>query len=58
MEHRLLQLVGHYTPMVMGDALVINDDGQMLLIQRADEAMYLAKQRGRGGFAFYSEVLD
>jgi len=39
-EQRLLSLLDHYTPMVMGDALVINDDGKILLIQRADSGLW------------------
>jgi len=42
MEVLLLQMLGHYTPMVMGDALVVNDAGEMLLIQRADSGMWAA----------------
>ena len=37
---RLLSLLDHYTPMVMGDTLVINDDGEILLIQRADSGLW------------------
>ncbi len=36
------RLLDHYTPMVMGDALVINDAGEILLIQRADSGMWAA----------------
>jgi len=41
-ESLLLHLLGHYTPMVMGDALVINGAGEMLLIQRADSELWAA----------------
>jgi 8-oxo-dGTP pyrophosphatase MutT (NUDIX family) len=41
-EKRLLKTLDHYTPMVMGDALVINDAGEMLLIQRADSGLWAA----------------
>ena len=41
-EHKLLRTLDHYTPMVMGDALVINDKGEMLLIQRADSGLWAA----------------
>ncbi|MBN1317488.1 MAG: NUDIX hydrolase N-terminal domain-containing protein [Anaerolineales bacterium] len=41
-ESQLLNLLGHYTPMVMGDALVINDDREILLIQRADNGLWAA----------------
>jgi 8-oxo-dGTP pyrophosphatase MutT (NUDIX family) len=36
----LLPLLGHQTPMVMGDALVINDAGEILLIRRADSGLW------------------
>ncbi len=42
MQQVLLQLLGHYTPMVMGDALVINPAGEILLIQRADSGLWAA----------------
>jgi 8-oxo-dGTP pyrophosphatase MutT (NUDIX family) len=41
-ERLLVRSLDHYTPMVMGDALVINDVGAMLLIQRADSALWAA----------------
>jgi ADP-ribose pyrophosphatase YjhB (NUDIX family) len=41
-EALLLGLLGHYTPMVMGDALVINPSGEILLIQRADSGLWAA----------------
>jgi 8-oxo-dGTP pyrophosphatase MutT (NUDIX family) len=41
-KKRLLEILDHYTPMVMGDALVINDAGEILLIQRADSGMWAA----------------
>jgi 8-oxo-dGTP pyrophosphatase MutT (NUDIX family) len=41
-EGLLQSLLGHYTPMVMGDALVINDAGHILLIQRADSGLWAA----------------
>jgi 8-oxo-dGTP pyrophosphatase MutT (NUDIX family) len=41
-EESLSQMLGHYTPMVMGDALVINTAGEMLLIQRADSGLWAA----------------
>jgi 8-oxo-dGTP pyrophosphatase MutT (NUDIX family) len=41
-ERLLLRSLNHYTPMVMGDALVINDAGAMLLIQRADSELWAA----------------
>jgi 8-oxo-dGTP pyrophosphatase MutT (NUDIX family) len=41
-EGQLQSLLGHYTPMVMGDALVINDAGHMLLIQRTDSGLWAA----------------
>ncbi len=34
-EQALLRLLDQYTPMVMGDAIVINEAGEMLLVQRA-----------------------
>jgi len=39
---QLTQLLGHYTPMVMGDALVFNQQGKILLIQRADSGLWAA----------------
>lgn len=39
-EQLLLPLLGHQTPMVMGDALVVNDAGEILLIQRADSRLW------------------
>jgi ADP-ribose pyrophosphatase YjhB (NUDIX family) len=41
-EQSLSHLLGHYTPMVMGDALVINEEGEILLIQRADSRLWAA----------------
>jgi ADP-ribose pyrophosphatase YjhB (NUDIX family) len=41
-EQSLSQMLGHYTPMVMGDALVINARGEILLIQRADSGLWAA----------------
>ena len=41
-EEKLLRLLGHYTPMVMGDALVINENVEILLIQRADSGLWAA----------------
>jgi 8-oxo-dGTP pyrophosphatase MutT (NUDIX family) len=41
-ERSLSHLLGHYTPMVMGDALVINESGEILLIQRADSGLWAA----------------
>ena len=41
-ERLLVRSLNHYTPMVMGDALVINDAGAMLLIQRADSELWAA----------------
>jgi 8-oxo-dGTP pyrophosphatase MutT (NUDIX family) len=41
-EQGLSRILGHYTPMVMGDALVINAEGQILLIQRADSGLWAA----------------
>jgi 8-oxo-dGTP pyrophosphatase MutT (NUDIX family) len=41
-ERRLHSLLGHYTPMVMGDALVIDDAGHILLIQRTDSGLWAA----------------
>lgn len=39
-EQIMLDLLHHYTPMVMGDALVINQAGDILLIQRADSGLW------------------
>jgi len=41
-QKQLSKLLGHYTPMVMGDALVFNAAGQLLLIQRADSGLWAA----------------
>jgi ADP-ribose pyrophosphatase YjhB (NUDIX family) len=41
-EQTLSHLFGHYTPMVMGDALVINAQGEILLIRRADSGLWAA----------------
>lgn len=41
-KEQLLETLDHYTPMVMGDALVINDAGEMLLIQRVDSGLWAA----------------
>ncbi len=41
-ETLLLNSLDHYTPLVMGDALVVNDAGAMLLIQRADSGLWAA----------------
>lgn len=41
-EQSMSAMPGHYTPMVMGDALVINEDGEILLIQRADSGLWAA----------------
>jgi ADP-ribose pyrophosphatase YjhB (NUDIX family) len=41
-EPKLINLLGHYTPMVMGDALAINEDGAILLIQRSDNGLWAA----------------
>ena len=41
-ERKLLRILDHYTPMVMGDALVVNDQGEILLIQRADSGLWAA----------------
>ena len=39
-ERLMLSLLGHYTPLVMGDAQVINPDGEILLIRRADSGLW------------------
>ncbi len=39
-EQIMLHLLNHYTPMVMGDALVIDEAGEILLIQRADSGLW------------------
>jgi ADP-ribose pyrophosphatase YjhB (NUDIX family) len=41
-EEDLAHMLGHYTPMVMGDALVINARGEILLIRRADSGLWAA----------------
>lgn len=41
-KEQLLKTLDHYTPMVMGDALVINDVGEILLIQRSDSGLWAA----------------
>lgn len=41
-EHLVLQLLGHYTPMVMGDALVINQQDEIMLIRRSDSGLWAA----------------
>ncbi len=41
-QRLLKSMLGHYTPMVMGDALVINDAGCILLIRRSDSGLWAA----------------
>lgn len=41
-ESFLHSILDHYTPMVMGDALVINDAGHILLVQRSDSGLWAA----------------
>lgn len=39
-QEQLTSLFGHYTPLVMGDAHVINEQGEMLLMQRSDSGLW------------------
>jgi diguanylate cyclase (GGDEF)-like protein len=48
----------HVTASIGASIAPKDGDDEELLIQRADKAMYFAKNQGKNGFAFYNEDLE